>query len=102
MRPDTWQFGRIRLDTLCEKKEDMGTPESKVHSFIVKLWQEDDGTGKSKWHGYITHVPDAARRYFQDVRDIIGFIKPYLADDGAEPDTGAERPGWLRWARRKR
>ena len=78
----------------------MGTSESKVHSFIVKLWQEDDGTGESKWHGNITHVPDADRRYFQDVNDIVSFIKSYLASDAGTVAT-SKKAGWLKWVRRK-
>jgi hypothetical protein len=68
----------------------MDTSESKVHSFIVKLWQETEGTGKGKWHGYITHVPDAGRRYFKDLHEIVSFIKPYLAN--GENSTS---PSWL-------
>lgn len=79
----------------------MRTSESKVHSFIVKLWQEDDGTGESKWHGYITHVPDADRRYLQELSDIARFIETYLAND-ADTVTPRKRPGWLKWVRRKR
>lgn len=80
----------------------MVKPESTVHSFIVKLWQEDDEMGKSKWHGHITHVPDAGRRYLQDLRDIISFIEPYLADSASEGLPARPKPGWLKWARRKR
>ena len=34
-------------------------PESKVHSFIVKLWLEDQTQrkGMGGWHGHITHSP---------------------------------------------
>ena len=78
----------------------MGTSESKVHSFIVKLWHEDDGTSASKWHGYITHVPDAERRYFQDLNEIVSFIKPYLANE-ADAVAAPKKSRWLRWVRRR-
>lgn len=79
----------------------MGTSESKVHSFIVKLRQEDDGMGEIKWHGYITHVPDPERRYFQDLNEIVRFIEPYLASDAGTVTTRKGRR-WLKWVRRRR
>jgi hypothetical protein len=78
----------------------MGTSESKVHSFIVKLWHEDDTTGASKWHGSITHVPDGERRYFQDLNDIVSFIEPHLASE-AGAVAAPKKHRWLRWARRR-
>lgn len=78
----------------------MGTPESKVHSFIVKLWEEADESGKPKLHGHVTHVPDGARRYLQDLREIIRFIESYLGDNRGVRAT--QRFGWLKWPRRKR
>lgn len=76
----------------------MDTLESKVHSFIVKLWQEIDGTGKGKWHGHITHVPDPGRHYFQDLNEIVNFIRPYLATCAETPRP----PSWLGWLKRLR
>ncbi|HEV7745449.1 MAG TPA: hypothetical protein VGO56_10675 [Pyrinomonadaceae bacterium] len=87
---------------LIRAKNGMVIPESKVHSFIVKLWQDDDEKGKSNWHGYITHVPDASRRYLQDLSEIISFIEPYLAGGASESAPAPSKPGWLKWARRKR
>ena len=57
-------------------------PESNVHSFIVKLWLEDEGQrkGANNWRGYITHVPSGERRYLKELPDIIAFIKPYIGD----------------------
>jgi hypothetical protein len=90
------------LSHFIRAKNGMVIPESKVHSFIVKLWQEDDGKGKSKWHGYITHVPDAGRRYLKDLRDIIKFIEPYLAGGAGEGLPVLPKLGWLKRARWKR
>jgi hypothetical protein len=90
------------LSHFFRAKDGMVISESKVHSFIVKLWQEDDGKGKSTWHGYITHVPDAGRRYLQDLREIISFIEPYLAGSANKGRSDPPKSGWLKWARRKR
>jgi hypothetical protein len=61
-------------------------PELKVHSFIVKLWLEESGHNQESvgWHGYITHVPSGERRYLQELRDILSFVKPYVAEIGAD------------------
>jgi hypothetical protein len=81
----------------------MGTPESKVHSFIVKLWMEEaNEAGQAAWHGFITHVPDGGRHYLQNLDEIVSFIKPYVAEMSADTRSS---PGynWLKpWARRKR
>ncbi len=57
-------------------------PESNVHSFIVKLWLEDEvqRKGASSWRGYITHVPSGERRYLKELQDIVAFIRPYVGD----------------------
>jgi hypothetical protein len=83
----------------------MDLPESNVHSFIVKLWLEEAGedAGVARWHGYVTHVPSGERRYLQELRDVLSFIRPYVAEIGAS-EIGAEvTRSWLRsWKRRKR
>lgn len=57
-------------------------PEANVHSFIVKLWLEEDSNRKEMggWHGHITHVPSGKRRYLKDLREIVAFIKPYVGE----------------------
>ena len=85
----------------------MDVAESKVHSFIVKLWLDEAGdeTEKSGWHGHITHVPSGERRYLQDLSDILSFIKPYIRETGADDGTqrGSRARSWLKpWTRRKR
>lgn len=80
-------------------------PESKVHSFIVKLWLEHGGNKKEKrgWHGYITHVPSGERQYLQELRDILSFVKPYVAEFGADATLVSRIHRWLHsLMRRKR
>ena len=57
-------------------------PESKVHSFIVKLCLDDaeHRSGKAGWHGHITHVPSGERRYLRQLQDIVVFIKAYVGE----------------------
>lgn len=65
----------------------MGIPESKVHSFVVKLWLEATGDDPAKvdWHGHITHVPGGERRYLKKPSDVSEFIATYLEEMGARP-----------------
>ena len=79
-------------------------PEAKVHSFIVKLWWEEacDEPGVARWHGYVTHVPSGERRYLQELLDILSFVKPYVAEIGADVTRDSRARSWLRWTRRKR
>lgn len=79
----------------------MDIPESRVHSFIIKVWLEDDETGRTVWHGYITHVPDGGRHYLQNLRDILNFVEPYVEEAGGVMQ-GSPGRCWLKpWARRK-
>jgi len=73
-------------------------PESKVHSFIVKLWQEEAGDESKKpvWHGYITHVPDGERRYLKRLRDIADFIARFLEEGNFERESRSRLKAWLR------
>ncbi len=74
----------------------MDLTESKVHSFIVKLWLEGE-TNELVWHGHITHVPSGARRYFKQLSDITDFVAEYIdRSDEAQPDLKSRMKGWLR------
>lgn len=72
----------------------MDLTESKVHSFIIKLWLEGD-TNSFVWHGHITHVPSGERRYFKKLSGITDFVSEYL-DGRRQPDLKSRMKGWLR------
>ena len=75
----------------------MDLAESTVHSFIVKLWLEDDGeTSRLKWHGYITHVPSGARRSFKKLSEVTDFIEQYIGGNGARVAKRSRLKDWLR------
>lgn len=76
----------------------MDSPESKVHSFIVKLWQEEvgDEADKAFWHGYITHVPGGERRYIKRMNDINDFIVLHLGEMITRPGPEFRFRRWLR------
>ena len=81
----------------------MDIPESKVHSFVIKLWiDRADETGQVAWHGYIIHVPDGKRRYLKKLGDILSFIEPYVGEMGVSVKRSKLRT-WLKsWTRNKR
>lgn len=60
--------------------------ELNIHSFIIKMWLEEvsEESSRATWRGHITHVPSGARRYLQDLNEIIAFIMPYLETDGQQ------------------
>jgi hypothetical protein len=82
----------------------MSTPECKVYSFIVKVWlEEGDHEAKTvTWHGYITHVPSGERRYLRDLDSILSFIRPYLADGGADVRPASRLSRWLKSCTRRK
>ena len=82
----------------------MEPPESRVHSFIVKLWLEEAGdqSESARWHGYITHVPSGERRYLQELCDIVTFVKPYVAEIGSGVTQDSRPRSWFKsWTRKK-
>ena len=82
----------------------MSTPESKVYSFIVKVWlePEDDETKTVTWHGHITHVPSGERRYLRNLEGILSFVRPYLAGVEAEMMRGSRLSRWLKLITRRK
>lgn len=75
----------------------MDFAESTPHSFIVKLWLEDEGKGGHKvWRGYITHVPTGARRYLKSLTDVTDFIREYLDGNDARDRSTSRARNWLK------
>ena len=54
--------------------------EANTHPFILKIWLEEgpEENEPAKWRGYIIHVPSGARRYIDNLDDVLNFIIPYL------------------------
>jgi hypothetical protein len=72
--------------------------ESKVHSFIVKIWLEEVGDERKQptWHGHITHVPGGGRRYLKKLSDITDFIASSLEQLGVRSRMGKLKRWFLR------
>jgi len=68
----------------------MDLSESDVHSFIVRIWLEEEAseTQGAIWRGYVTHVPSGERRYIKQLSDLNTFIIPYLEAMGVRFNAG--------------
>ena len=71
--------------------------EFNVHSFIVKVWieEDDDREGHSTWYGLITRVPGGEQRYLRSLSEIENFIRPYLKAAGISFALGERLKTWL-------
>lgn len=87
--------GRFRAETLIAPTLIMDLTESKVHSFIVKLWLEGEGS-LIVWHGHVTHVPSGTRRQFRKLSEITDFISEYLEDGDTQANLRTRMKGWFR------
>jgi len=92
---EVYRTGAIRLSAFHEVESEMDLFESETHSFIIKIWLEDDG--RTRWRGHITHVPDGERRYLEDLGEISRFIRPYLEKMGVEIEKRPVRSWLARW-----
>ncbi len=54
--------------------------ETNVHSFVIRLWQEDpaEKSNAAKWRGHITHVLSGKKRYIEQINEIDPFISRFL------------------------
>lgn len=78
--PDAHLLGCQLLPFITSAQADMDLPEAHTHSFVIKIWLEENPQEASQalWRGHITHVPSGTRRYFQDLTVIADFMQPYL------------------------
>lgn len=51
--------------------------DSRIHSFIVRVWIEDQSNdaGAGLWRGRIIHVPTGERQYLHDLGEIARFVR---------------------------
>jgi hypothetical protein len=54
-----------------------------AHSFIVRVWLEEDSPGSTHPRGHVAHVLSDTRRYFDDFSELTDFIASYLDSDKA-------------------
>jgi hypothetical protein len=77
--------------------------ETHTHPFVVKIWLEEtaEEAGRAVWRGHITHVPNGARRYVQDLDSIVLFMVPYLERMGVKLSPVWRLKHWLNKFRRR-
>lgn len=66
----------------------MDNADAGICSFVIRTWIEEPGNEarSTTWRGHITHVASGERSYFQDLHQILIFIRPYLEQQGVWPD----------------
>lgn len=71
--------GRIK-DMISSKVRRMLFVEERSHTFIVKIWLEEEATEAKPplWRGHVTHVADGEKAYLQNTRHLVAFINRYL------------------------
>lgn len=76
--------------------------ESRTHSFVVRIWlEEEPGEKGGQWRGHITHVEDEDRRYLRSLEDVPAYIAPYLKSWGVKLKPCLRMALWLSRLRRK-
>lgn len=55
-------------------------------AFVVRIWLEEREIAGARplWRGVVEHAQSGERFYFTDLRDIAGFIDPYVRAMGGE------------------
>lgn len=51
-----------------------------MHSFVLRLWQEELGDGQSEWRGQVQQVSSGEARYFRDWQKLIACLVDMLSD----------------------
>ncbi len=71
-----------------DEEESLDLYEINTHPFIIQIWLEVSAKEDrpAVWRGHITHVPSNTRRHFQDIKEIIRFIVPYMEEMGIDVD----------------
>ncbi len=61
--------------------------EPNRHVFILRIWREprEIEGAELEWRGVIEHVPTGERRYFNELNDVVDFLRPYLQQMGHKP-----------------
>ncbi|TQV85966.1 hypothetical protein [Aliikangiella coralliicola] len=75
------------IDTEANSENsEMTLSDEKSTSFIVRIWREGGNTAKEQvdWRGSIEQVQSGEKTYFQDLRCIQTFMKPYIEALGIE------------------
>lgn len=54
--------------------------ESKIVSFIVKMWIDYGEAGEATWHGLVTQVPTGEQRYVKSLSELMRVFAAQLED----------------------
>lgn len=79
----------------------MDLDESKIHSFVIRVWVEefDELSHRVVWRGHITHVQSSVRRPLKSLQEVTAFIAPYLLQMGVRSSWRQQLQQWLQGRR---
>lgn len=80
----------------------MSRQQTGTHSFVVKIWAEDDAELDPDasdvlppepvlWRGSVTHVATRKRVYFYRLPHVVSILAPYVQDMDGELDDLSQR-----------
>ena len=80
----------------------MSRQRTGTHSFVVKIWAEDDAElppdasdmsppDSMLWRGSVTHVATRERVYFYRLSHVVSILVPYVQEMGGDLDELTER-----------
>ncbi len=80
----------------------MSRQRTGTHSFVVKIWAEDDAElppdasdasppDSMPWRGSVTHVATRERVYFYRLPHVVSILAPYVQEMGGELDDLSQR-----------
>jgi hypothetical protein len=58
--------------------------EKEAHSFVIRMWRENQQEGAGEWRGWIEHTQSRQRTYFRKTAEISPIVSRYLEGQFSE------------------
>ncbi|GAB4276373.1 MAG: hypothetical protein Kow0080_26630 [Candidatus Promineifilaceae bacterium] len=66
--------------------------EKEAHSFVIRMWRENQQDGTGEWRGWIEHTQSQQRTYFRKASEISPIVSRYLESQFSEGQFSEDRP----------
>lgn len=63
--------------------------DKEAHSFVIRIWRENQSSADGDWRGWVEHAQTHERRYFRETAEISPIIGTYLNSTTTEDTTHA-------------